>query len=196
MAQRRTDLLTFIDGFTPIQPAQFILGAHQSAALPRRKIGAGTIDVECNHGKRRTKSIHLLSAACFGRMSERGCDPLWVLQSEHARCQVKGITMLGDICRPLPRCGFCHCAFPKMYLPQEIVPSAKSGNTGNGHKMAFDHKNARVRPGVPPGPNRPGRMFADNQSNLLPISLFSHRDSGRVALGSRQQERWWGGCRW
>jgi hypothetical protein len=158
MAQRRADLLTFIDGFTPIQPAQFILGAHQSAALPRRKIGTGTIDVECNHGKRRAKSIHLLSAACFGRMSERGCYPLWVLQSEHARCQVKGITMLGDICRPLPRCGFCHCAFPKMYLPQD-VPSARLPAARNrAFRKIWEHRERPVRrPSITKRARAPGR---------------------------------------
>ena len=89
----------------------------------------------------------LVSAKC----PERGCDPLRVLQSEHARRQVQRVAVLGDICRPLPSRGFCHFTFRKnCRFRKKIVPSANLGARGTAVRLPSITKRA-------PGP---GRMFA------------------------------------
>jgi hypothetical protein len=69
----------------------------------------------------------------------------------------------------------------------------KSGAPGTANEAAFDHKTRACARAFPSRLNRPRRVFADNQSNLLPISLFPHRDSRCAVLGSspkRALEGW------
>jgi hypothetical protein len=81
---------------------QLTLGTHQYAATHRRQIGAGTIDVETQHRKRRAIGVRFFSAACFSGPLQRRRDPFWILQGENALLQIERIASPSDVGRPEP----------------------------------------------------------------------------------------------